>query len=261
MLGRTHLLLAALLYAPLLYAFSAQGYLTILQAAALLFGVLLGVLLPDADGNGSKIMRRQKLGLAGAYGQNAKNSAGAAFPIVGYATRYLFYLPASTILSFTSLKDSAHHRGFLHSLLGVALVTLFWGVILGALKYFAVLPLSFSIPLLAGMAGGAMLHLYQDSLTPSGVNWLFPGKAVFRGRIKTGGPGLGRSHSFHESQSFAVVLFLILAGAVSWLALFSSANAFFLAAVSLFALLLIALACGLESPLSQGLLDWEQQQL
>ena len=258
MLGKTHLLLAALLYLPLAYGFADQGIATPLAAGLFLFGTLLGVLLPDSDAVDSRMLHRQKTGLLGSYARVDSRTASTPFQLVGYATRYLFYEPIALVLRMAGHHEAARHRGLMHSLAGIVLATGFWGVIFYALAYFNYLGTGVTAFILAGMFAGALLHLYHDSLTPSGVNWLFPYSGAVHGRIRSVGKSLHGSTKFHQSQHFVVALFTIVAMAITWLAVIGRANPFFLAFLSAFALLLVAFACGMEKPESKGFLEWRE---
>jgi membrane-bound metal-dependent hydrolase YbcI (DUF457 family) len=258
MLGKTHLLLAALLFLPLAYAFADQGYITAAGAALFLFGTLLGVLIPDSDAVDSRMLHRQSSGLLGAYAKIDSRAASTPFQIVGYVTRYLFYEPIAFFVRLAGHSQAAKHRGFMHSLAGVALTSAFWAIIFNAFSYFNILPLAITSLVLEGMVGGALLHLYHDSLTPSGVNWLFPFSGSVRGRIKTVGRGLRGSTKLHDSQALVIGLFVIVAMAITWLAVIGKVNAIFLSFLSGFTLLLVAFVCGLESPEARGLLEWSE---
>ena len=258
MLGRTHLLLAALLFLPLAYAFADQGFMTAWTAALFLFGTLLGVLLPDSDAVDSRMLHRQRTGLLGAYTKVDSRTASLPFQLVGYATRYLFYEPIAFVVKMAGHPEAARHRGLMHSLAGVALASAFWAIIFNVLSYFSVIGLDTTAFLLEGMVAGALLHLYHDSLTPSGINWLFPYSGTVNGRIKSVSKSLHGTTHFLNSQAFVVALFVVVALAITWMAVIAKANAFFLVVLSAFALLLVAFACGLESPGAKGFLEWSE---
>ncbi len=258
MLGKTHLLLAALLFLPLAYAFADQGIASPAAAVLFLFGTLLGVLLPDSDAVDSTMLHRQRTGLLGAYSRVDSRGASAPFQLVGYATRYLFYEPIAFIVRTAGHHEAARHRGLMHSLAGVALASAFWAVIFNALSYFSVLSLAITSFILEGMVAGGLLHLYHDSLTPGGINWLFPYKGTVHGRIRGVSRSLKGATQFHSGPAFVVGLFVVVALAITWMAVVARANAFFLAFLSAFALLLVAFACGMETPQSKGFLEWSE---
>lgn len=74
----------------------------------------------------------------------------------------------------------ARHRGFWHSIFGILIFALAAVLLLALLKA----PQIYSIAL----AAGCFLHLAADSLTPSGIRWLWQGGHV-KGFIRTGSIG------------------------------------------------------------------------
>lgn len=78
----------------------------------------------------------------------------------------------------------AGRRGALHSLLGAGMVCLLAAFVL-RFWYAHTLVYGYLVPLIAA---GYLSHLIADSLTPSGVPWLWPWKTRFRlPLVQTGG--------------------------------------------------------------------------
>lgn len=186
MRGDQHVLITlfsgGLLLAPHLALF-APG-----EVVAVLFGLFVGSLAPDADATNAAIFHTTVPGLRGVTRRIAGVAAGV-LPAFGYLIRYGEYYPAAGVfwlLSGGELK--AGHRGVLHSLLGVGLITgltaLYVGAALSLLGWSA--PALFALGV-AGFGAGALLHLAEDSCTPGGIAWLYPasGRRV-RGRLRTG---------------------------------------------------------------------------
>ncbi len=76
-----------------------------------------------------------------------------------------FLKPASLLMK---------HRGFLHSLTGMTLLTVLLKTILGSYA---------ALPFLSGYAS----HLFLDSLTREGLRPFYPSKSWLKGPFKTGG--------------------------------------------------------------------------
>jgi inner membrane protein len=158
------------------------------EVAALLFGLFVGSLAPDADATDAAIFHNRIPGLTGTT-RRVVNAAAQTLPAFGYLIRYGEYYPAAGVfwvLSRGRLK--AGHRGVLHSLLGVALCTglagFYCAVALHLLGWSAPALLALGV---AGFGAGALLHLAEDSCTPGGIAWLYPvsGRRL-RGRLRTG---------------------------------------------------------------------------
>ncbi len=86
-------------------------------------------------------------------------------------------------ISLTLTKDLVQHRGFFHSIYGAILVT-----IITSLIFIFLFPdfSPFLLTLIVFM--GYIFHLIGDSLTKTGINWLWKNeKYHFSGPIRTGG--------------------------------------------------------------------------
>jgi len=130
--------------------FYLLAYLHLFQPSIILMMVLgIATLLPDIDHPGSYISN------------------------LGSFTKFL---------SLTLTQELTHHRGFFHSIYGAILVTLITGPIF--IFLFPTFP-KLSIVLMIFM--GYIFHLIGDSLTKSGINWLWKNeKYHFSGPISTG---------------------------------------------------------------------------
>ena len=168
MRGEIHLLMSMFVAAPTFVAafflITEEFWRTVMTMVYA--GLLLGSLLPDVDASDAKVMH------------------GYWRPI-GLVGKYLFYKPMSFLLGLKSDAYREKHRGYLHSLVGCLLTTIFFGVLLGIVAIqnpaHAYIPLS----ALVGIPLGFMLHLAEDSFTRSGVRWFFPRDRVVSGQIST----------------------------------------------------------------------------
>ncbi|HIH03912.1 MAG TPA: metal-dependent hydrolase [Methanoregulaceae archaeon] len=176
------------------------------EVAALLFGLFVGSLAPDADATDAAIFHTRVPGLRGVTRRIA-DVTGGVLPIFGYLIRYGEYYPAAGVFWFLSRgRLKAGHRGVLHSLLGVVLITALTGLYMGV----ALRLLGWSAPALlalgvAGFAAGALLHLAEDSCTPGGIAWLYPlSERRIRGRLRTGGRSDLRTRFFATALGAAM---------------------------------------------------------
>jgi membrane-bound metal-dependent hydrolase YbcI (DUF457 family) len=78
------------------------------------------------------------------------------------------------------------HRGYLHSLIGCLIASLFFALPFGIWWFLSPLEYSY-IPvfLWAGIPIGFLLHLVEDSFTRSGVRWFFPKDRKWSGEVHT----------------------------------------------------------------------------
>lgn len=187
MRGDQHVLITlfsgGLLLAPHLGSFAPA------EVAVLLFGLFVGSLAPDADATDAAIFHTQIRGLSG-VSRRFVNGAARILPFFGYLIRYGEYYPAAGLCWIISRgRLRAGHRGILHSLLGIAVITLLTCVyIVAALFLIGRTPDQVLAFALAGFAVGAFLHLAEDSCTPAGIAWLYPVSGWrLRGRLRTGG--------------------------------------------------------------------------
>jgi membrane-bound metal-dependent hydrolase YbcI (DUF457 family) len=133
--------------------FYLSAYLHLFQPSIILMIVLgIATLLPDIDHPGSYISN------------------------LGSFTKFL---------SLTLTKDLTHHRGFFHSIYGAILFTVIAGIVFIFFNPFE----GFSkLVLILMVFMGYIFHLIGDSLTKSGINWLWKNeKYHFSGPISTGG--------------------------------------------------------------------------
>ncbi len=195
MKGRTHLAITALVGGAYLFALyysfvgaleggmaatttglasgwkMAAGLVATLGAAWI--GVLVGSLLPDADAEDALVFRKRVGG-------------GYALKAAGLLTKWLAYKPVAWLGGRLWGKKWEGHRRLLHSLKGALLVFGFWligGLIM--LGLFSAVSLSrLWLSFCLGLLFGFLLHVWEDSLTVAGVEWV---KGVrLQGKIKTG---------------------------------------------------------------------------
>lgn len=159
---------AVLLLAPVIPGIGASW---IVLAIA---GVFVGSLAPDADAADAAIMS----GFSGGRGtlrQFARHTV-IVLPLIGYVIRYGIYYPLSALLwvcTFGAVRPA--HRGFMHSLSGIALTTAVLLTYAGAaLAFFEINALPSLLVFGGGFFSGSLLHLLADSCTRSGVCWGFP---------------------------------------------------------------------------------------
>ncbi len=176
------------------------------EVAALLFGLFVGSLAPDADATDAAIFHTRIPGLKGPT-RGLVNGAAQTLPFFGYLIRYGEYYPAAGVFWLLSRgRLKAGHRGVLHSLLGVGLITGLTGLYCALALHL----LDWSAPTLlvlgvVGFGAGALLHLAEDSCTPGGIAWLYPlsGRRL-RGRLRTGGRTDPRTRLFATTLGAAM---------------------------------------------------------
>ncbi|MDI6718015.1 MAG: metal-dependent hydrolase [Methanomicrobiales archaeon] len=151
----------------------AIGVLPLPALGAVLAGIFVGSLAPDADAADASIyhVRRGRL--------------GPLLPLFGYTIRYLIYYPLTCVFRIVfGSRARPRHRGLLHSAVGVALASLLLTLYIRLILLGLGLPGDSILTLFgAGFFGGCILHLLEDSCTPMGVAWWFP----FRTTRLTGG--------------------------------------------------------------------------
>jgi Predicted membrane-bound metal-dependent hydrolase (DUF457). len=177
MRGRAHLLLSllSLLVITLPFWSDLSGPVWLCVYA----GILTGSLAPDVDAPDSMIfhLRMPPRGLS------------VLLSLFGYLVKYLVYLPLSFFFWIVSSRNYRHeHRGFLHTPIGFSLAAL---LVLGYALLFSLLVFhsyhTFLLWFIGSFWAGGILHLVQDSCTPSGIAWGFPlHQRRLRGTIRTG---------------------------------------------------------------------------
>jgi len=196
MRGESHLTVSMLVVLPsvmILYNMLLPGDVSVI--GYILGGVMIGSLLPDVDASDAKVMH------------------GYWKPI-GLVGRYLFYKPMTWLLRRKHEGFEEKHRGYLHSLIGCLLTTLFFAIVIGVI--FIVLTFMLATPiehtvlfwyLWIGIPIGFLLHLVEDSFTKSGVRWFFP-----RGKTYSGQTTTGRKSEYNLLTAFVITfgLFVVL---------------------------------------------------
>ena len=198
MLGRHHLALTLLTGAVALAPLFWVAPIAVLLAMA---GLAVGALLPDVDADDAAIYHGHVRGLPGGLGTVVNATVAPAFPVVAYVTRYVIVAPTAWVydaMLFSNRDVDVSHRGYTHSLLGIATTTLAAGAILAAiggglwaLGSPSADPLAIAVAVsvtTAGLGAGQVLHTLQDSATVSGIAWLAPfSERTLRGRLRTSG--------------------------------------------------------------------------
>lgn len=174
MRGDSHLLLSILMSLPTAMVLFNLNQQTVNVLTYFLGGIMLGSLLPDVDASDAKIMH------------------GRSKPI-GFFGKYLFYRPITWVLRTHSNTFNDRHRGYLHSLLGCFLATLYFAIpvaiIFFVLTFYFLVELRFTLLFWyawIGLPFGFLMHLTEDSFTKSGVRWLFPRGQPMHSTIRTG---------------------------------------------------------------------------
>lgn len=181
MLGRHHtsisIFFVALFLVPLFFIYSTtQNSIYLYFMLSFSFAVMIGSLAPDADCGGNATLHYK-------------------YRLVDDALKKVIYKPVVWIFQFISKKDLAkleydvkeEHRGIMHSPIGILLTStmLIIPVTIGLLF---IQKFNFIIFLGAymGLILGQFLHIMEDTLTVSGINWKFPfGTKKIKGKIYT----------------------------------------------------------------------------
>ena len=195
MRGEYHLTLSLLIGWTLYYPFLSLGthrLLPLIVSLLLLLFLSIGSLVPDVDASDSKLFYE--------------------YPTAGHIFKYGIYYPLSFF--FKERK----HRGFMHSLEGAFLTTLIFMSYVFVISVFGLLALLLFLPTIEssflnsiqsielvpidivygcsvgmaiglGLFTGILLHIFEDSLTISGVNWKWSGTSNWyrNGNIRVGG--------------------------------------------------------------------------
>jgi len=192
-------------------------------------GILVGSLLPDVDASDAKIMH------------------GSWRPI-GIFGKHLFYRPMTWILRTRSDAFHAEHRGYLHSLLGCLLATLYFALPIAAL--FLIFTFLLFVPITLtllfwyawiGLPTGFLMHLAEDSFTKSGVRWFFPRGRPYRGATRTG----------TRSEYNLLAAFLVTYGILTFIAWLQPPTITTLLLIILASLLLLALLYAINPLISR----------
>ncbi|MFW9888451.1 MAG: metal-dependent hydrolase [Candidatus Thorarchaeota archaeon] len=180
MRGESHLTISMLMVLPAWYAIYMFNPSPLWQSgyALVLVGIATGSLFPDVDASDAKIMH-------------------GTWKPVGFFGKYVFYKPLTRVLGKRSDLFRDEHRGFLHSLLGCLLASVFFAacsLIIGIFQSaWSVWWFWLGIPI------GFLLHLAEDSFTKGGVRWFFP----------HGEPTLSTTQTFRGSEYLLVMAFQI----------------------------------------------------
>lgn len=177
---------------------------------ALYTGIFIGSIAPDADTEDATILHGLKSGKNVVRRLQARVSL--ILPIIGYVIRYLIYYPVSGVIYIlTGGSVKPHHRGLLHSVPGILIIS----VILTGAMWAAAMLTGYGgtwliLTLGAGFLTGCLFHLLEDSCTKSGICWRYPfNSARIRGNIVTGKRLEKRPELLAGMLGGATVLFLV----------------------------------------------------
>ena len=202
MLGRQHFTLSVATATVVLAPFFTDYYGLSL---ATFLGVAIGSLIPDIDATDATVFHTGIKGLHRVPGKLFNDIIGPILPIFGYFTKYIIYKPAVLLLNLFSdnHKFEDGHRSFTHSLIGVVTMTLATGLLLSPLFIESGINGIYLIFFLVGYASGAIMHMFQDSCTKTGIAWNQPFSNLrLKGELKTG-------ESNRRPRYFGMMLFLV----------------------------------------------------
>jgi len=176
MLGRHHISISIATIIPFLIPILLINNSEILPyALTFLFAVFIGSLTPDADCQG-------------------KPSLYYKAPIV---YKVMIPLTKFVIWSFhqfhfkerfnMAYEVNQEHRGIMHAPLGIVLSSVLLTLLLTiVLLIFGMFGFLFVLIIFLGLLIGQFLHILEDSMTVSGINWKFPyGDKIIKGKIYT----------------------------------------------------------------------------
>lgn len=187
MLGRHHIALSVFTAAIFLIIFIKNDTMLIIT---LLSGVAIGSLVPDADSPDAAIFHQRVKGLKGPAGDIINAIVGMFLPAFGWVTKYLIYHPAIFIFGNTILKNyniKEHHRGFLHSFIGIITATIMIGIyLLPVLLVLHAFTWWRLVLFLIAYLFSAFMHLIEDSCTVTGIQFNYPfSDVIIHGKLIT----------------------------------------------------------------------------
>ena len=156
------------------------------------FGVSVGSLLPDVDGEDATIFHQTFKGMQGWLGGAlgfVVRPLSVFFPYIGYLVKYVVYRPTVWLYDFLLTHDmTTGHRGYTHSHLGIwTTSTVIAALISLVSSSMGAFTASSVVTTYCGLVFGMYLHIVQDSCTKSGIVWNFPfSNKALRGDRRTG---------------------------------------------------------------------------
>ncbi|KYK26877.1 hypothetical protein AYK26_07075 [Euryarchaeota archaeon SM23-78] len=210
MLGKDHLLIAAILSIPLL--FRAIDYIpsSFFIVLFIFVGICIGSLLPDVDAPDAAINHPF---IRGKHTGWSKYIAKLN-PVVSKITR-IFMRPVAWIMKNQIKNLDTSHRGAFHSLQGISLLSIFWTTFTAIVCLIVLLILKMNIFILmafpVGLFIGSVIHLLEDSFTARGITWNYPKHFTLRGNVKTMSEYKAKQEDlkWKEKASFVLLYFLV----------------------------------------------------
>ena len=185
MLGRHHLFLSLFTATAIMLFFLNSNTQLIVF---ILIGVAIGSLMPDADSTDAAIFHSH-VKISGGLGNVINAIIGPILPAFGWVTRWMIYKPALFVSDNTFLKKyhiQEHHRGFLHSFLGIGLATFMIGIYLGIILLIMHSLTWYFLFFLLAYLFGAFMHLVEDSCTVTGIQFNYPfSNQIVKGKLIT----------------------------------------------------------------------------
>ena len=175
MLGKDHISISIAFVTPFLIPILFLNG-DVLVGVVLLVSVLIGSLLPDADCGGKATLYYRYPMIDGFIKK-----------VVGKSIIFVFNTLVSKKKIKTEHEVKDEHRGIMHSPVGALLSSLMlmlpvviFALVFGLFNFMVILAIFF------GLIIGQLLHLFEDSCTISGINWLFPfSTKELKGKIYT----------------------------------------------------------------------------
>lgn len=176
MLGKDHINISLAIVFVFVVPLIFLSVIDVLYPLVFVMFVIIGSLVPDTDCKG-------------------KATIYYRFPIIDWFMRKVIGKPIIFVFNHLISKKKIkvehdvkdEHRGIIHSPIGVLISSLMLmipiiivGLFFNLFNIFVILMIFF------GLLFGQILHLFEDSCTISGINWLFPfGTRELKGKIYT----------------------------------------------------------------------------
>ncbi len=205
MLGRHHLAISVLVVIPFIIPLIFLNDINLTIPIAFLVAVVVGSLTPDADCGGNSKLYYD-------------------FYVIDWLMKKL--ITPLVLVSFKIISNKKpleydvvdEHRGIMHSPSGI-IISSFLLAIIFAIAVIILNTFNFltALMIFLGLLIGQLLHLMEDSMTVSGINWGFPFKEkISKGKIYTfpkidGKKDIRPGIFVYSLGIFSFILFFILA--------------------------------------------------